>query len=60
MNEDLKELLNDFIILINILAESCTQVYGDGVIEHEHKLFDNTDMDNLKKLKIKIANKLET
>ena len=47
MDDKTKEALLE---LISTLLFSCTQEYDDGVVQHEHNLFDNVDKDRLDKL----------
>lgn len=58
MNE--KDLLIILLGLIDVLCQSDTKIYSDGVVEHSHQMFDITDMASLCKLKEEIKKKMIT
>ena len=51
MSKTTNELLME---LIDVLQASCTQEYDDGVVSHEHNLFDNIDQDKLDTIKAEV------
>jgi hypothetical protein len=54
MNNEVKEIKSILDELISILLSSCTKPHDDGVIQHEHGMFDYCDINRLKELREKL------
>ena len=54
MSNEVKEIKSILDELLRILLGSCTQVHDDGVIQHEHDMFDNVDIKMLEDLREKL------
>jgi len=54
MSNEVKEIKSILNELISILLSSCTQAHDDGVIRHDHDMFDSCDIKRIKELREKL------
>jgi hypothetical protein len=54
MSNEVKEIKSILDELISILLSSCTQIHDDGVVQHDHDMFDSCDINRLKELRKKL------
>jgi len=54
MSNEVKEIKSILDELIVILLSSCTKTHDDGVVQHDHDMFDSCDIKRLKELQVKL------